>query len=127
MSLALLIAVTIVVAECASRMPLLSISRRFANVFPRALRTLRSSKASDHWKEVALLKLAKLSLVSSGCAAGAIFGIVAVFLGGVYVLSALFPGLWDLALSVEGITVASAAAILYLALKPHARSLLQRR
>ena len=127
MSLALLLVVTIAVAECASRVPLLAISRRFANVFPRALRTLRSSKASDHWKEVALLKLAKLSLVSSGCAAGAIFGIVAVFLGGVYVLSALFPGLWDLALSVEGITVASAAAILYLALKPHARSLLQRR
>jgi hypothetical protein len=127
MSIALLLVVTIVVAECASHVPLLSISRRFVDIFPRALRTLRSSKASDHWKEAALLKLAKLSLASSGCAAAAIFGIVALFVGGVYVLSALAPDLWDLALSVQGIIVASVAAILYLALKPHARSLLQRR
>jgi hypothetical protein len=127
MTVALLLLVTVVVAEFASRLPLLAISRRFGGIYPRALRTLRSSRASDHWKEAALLKLAKLSLISSGCAAGAIFGIVALFVGGIYVLDLVSPALWNLAMSVKGIVVASVAAILYLAVRPHARSLLQRR
>jgi hypothetical protein len=126
MTFALLLVVTIVVAECASHLPLLAISRRFAGIFPRALRTIRSKKASDHWKEVALLKLARLSLISSGCAAGAIFGIVALFVGGIYLLDLISPRLWELAMSIKGISVASAAAILYLAVRPHARSFLQR-
>ncbi|HET6621266.1 MAG TPA: hypothetical protein VFG64_15130 [Dongiaceae bacterium] len=97
------------------------------SIYPRALRTFRNVKASDHWKEVALLKLARLSLILSGCAAGAIFGIVALFVGGVYLLDLVSPSLWELAMSVEGISIASAAAMLYLAMRPHARSLLQRR
>jgi hypothetical protein len=127
MRFALLLVVTIVVAECASRLPLLAISRRFMSIYPRALRTFRRDKASDHWKEVALLKLARLSLILSGCAASAIFGIVALFVGGVYLLDLVSPRLWDLAMSFEGISLASAAAMLYLAMRPHARSLLQRR
>ncbi|WP_119304845.1 hypothetical protein [Dongia deserti] len=127
MTLALLLVVTIAVAECASHLPLLAISRRFAGIFPRALRTVRNAKASDHWKEMALLKLARLSLISSGCAAGAILGIVALFVGGIYVLDLVSPRLWELAMSIEGISIASAAAILYLAARSHARSLLQRR
>lgn len=127
MSIALLLIVTIVVTECASRLPLPAISRRFVSIYPRALRTFRKDRASDHWKEVALLKLARLSLILSGCAAGAIFGIVALFVGGVYLLDLVSPRLWQLAMSIEGISIASAAAILYLAMRPHARSLLQRR
>jgi hypothetical protein len=127
MRFALLLVVTIAVAECASRLPLLAISRRFMSIYPRALRTLRKNNASDHWKEVALLKLARLSLILSGCAAGAIFGIVALFVGGVYLLDLVSPRLWELAMSIEGISLASAAAMLYLAMRPHARSLLQRR
>jgi hypothetical protein len=127
MTVVLLLFVTIAVTECASRLPLLAISKRFGSIFPRALRTLRSSRASDHWKELALLKLAKLSLISSGCAAGAIFTVVALFVGGIYVLDLVYPSLWELAMSVEGIGVASVVAMLYLAVRPHARSLLQRR
>ena len=127
MRFALLLVVTIAVAECASHLPLLAISRRFLGIYPRALRTFRNDKASDHWKEVALLKLARLSLFLSGCAAGAIFAIVALFVGGVYLLDLVSPHLWDLAMSIEGISIASAAAVLYLAMRPRARSLLQPR
>lgn len=127
MRFALLLVVSIMVAECASHLPLLAISRRFMSIYPRALRTLRKSNASDHWKEVALLKLARLSLILSGCAAGAILGIVALFVGAVYLLDLVSPRLWDLAMSVEGISIASAAAVLYLAMRPRARSLLQPR
>lgn len=127
MTTALLLIVTIGVTECALRLPFRRMATRFAGIFPRALRTIRNGKASDHWKEKALLKLAKLSLISSACAAGAIFGIVALFVGGIYTLSLLFPRLWDLAMSIQGISIASVAAMLYLAVRGHATSLLQRR
>jgi hypothetical protein len=127
MAVALLLIVTAGVAECASRLPFMAMASRFLEVFPRAVRTIRNNKVSDHWKERALLKLARLSLISSGCIAGTIFGLVALFLAGSYLLSLLSPPLWDLALSIKGMAVATVAAILYLAAKPRARSLLQRR
>lgn len=127
MSVALLLVVTAGVVECALRLPFMAMASRFLQVFPRAVRTIRNDKVSDHWKERALLKLARLSLLSSGCIAGTIFGLVGLFLAGSYLLSLLSPALWDLALSVEGVVVATVAAVLYLAARPHARSLLQRR
>ena len=127
MAVALLLIVTAVVAECASRLPFMAMASRFLQVFPRALRTIRNDKVSDHWKERALLKLARLSLMSSGCIAGTIFGLVALFVATSYLLSLLAPSLWDLALSIKGVVVATVAAIVYLAAKPRALSLLQRR
>ncbi len=127
MAVALLLIVTAVVAECASRLPFMAMAGRFLQVFPRALRTIRNDKVSDHWKERALLKLARLSLTSSACIAGAIFGLVALFVAASYLLSLLSPSLWDLALSIKGVVVATVAAIVYLAAKPRALSLLQRR
>lgn len=127
MAVALLIIVTIAVAELALHLPFAMVTSRFMSVIPRAVRTIRNDKVSDHWKERALLKLAKLSLFSSGCVAGIIFGLVALFLAGAYVLSLVSPGLWDLALSVQGIVVASVAAVLYLLVRAQAKARLQRR
>jgi hypothetical protein len=127
MAVALLLLVAIGVTECASRLPFAAMTSRFLGVFPRAVRAIRNDKVSDRWKERALLKLAKLSLISSVCAAGAIFALVALFLGGSYLLSYLAPPLWQLAMSIEGVIVASVAAVLYLMVRTHARARLQRR
>lgn len=127
MAVALLIIVTIGVVEVATRLPFAMVTARFMGVLPRAIRTIRNDKVSDHWKERALLKLARLSLFSSGCIAGIIFGLVALFLAGTYLLSLASPALWDLTLSVEGIVVASVAAVVYLLARTRATSRLQRR
>jgi hypothetical protein len=122
----MLLIVTIATTECACRLPFRAIAARFLGILPRALRAIRSPSASDHWKERALLKLAKLSLLSSVCAGGAILGLVAIFLGGAYALSLISPPLWPLATSVEGIAIASVVAVLYLAGRVYAQSRLQR-
>ena len=127
MTAVLLLVVTIGVTECASHLPFKAIATRFLSIFPRAVRAIRNNKVSDHWKEKALLKLARLSLMSSVCAAGVIFGLVALFVIGIRLLSLMAPPLWDFAMSLEGIGVASGAAVLYLAVRAHARSFLQRR
>jgi hypothetical protein len=126
MAVALLIIVTIGVVEVATRLPFAMVTARFVGVIPRAVRTIRNDKVSDHWKERALLKLARLSLLSSGCFAGIIFGLVALFLAGAYLLSLIAPDLWDLALSVQGVVVASVAAVLYLLVRAQAIARLQR-
>jgi hypothetical protein len=95
-------------------------------VLPRALRAIRNKAVSDHWKERALLKLAKLSLISSVCAGGAIFGLVGIFLGGTYLLSLLSPSLWSFAMSLEGIVIASVVATLYLIARVYLEARLQR-
>jgi hypothetical protein len=126
MDAVMLLIVTVGVTECASRLPFRTMATRFLSIFPRAIRAIRRERASDHWKERALLKLARISLISSICAASAISGLVALFVGGVYLLSLFFPHLWAFAMSLEGIVIASVAAILYLAVRTHARSRLQR-
>jgi hypothetical protein len=126
MDILLLLIVTIGTTECACHLPFKKMSARFIGILPRAIRTIRNNVASDHWKERALLKLARLSLVSSMCAGGAIFGLVAIFLGGVYLLSLISPPLWPFAMSVEGITIVSVFAILYLIGRVYAESRLQR-
>jgi len=126
MNTVMLVIVTIGTMECAVHMPFKTMSDRLLGVLPRAIRAIRNNAVSDHWKEKALLKLAKLSLVSSICAAGAIFGLAAVFVGGVYLLSLLFPSLWDFAMSLEGMAIASGAAMLYLGARLYAGSRLQR-
>ena len=126
MAIALLIIVTIGVVEVATRLPFAMVTARFMGVIPRAVRTIRNDKVSDHWKERALLKLARLSLLSSGCFAGIIFGLVALFLAAAYLLSLVTPSLWDLALSVQGVVVASVAAVLYLLVRAQAIARLQR-
>lgn len=127
MNTLMLLIVTIATTECAARLPFKTISARFLGVLPRALRAIRSRAASDHWKEKALLKLAKLSLASSLCAGAAIFGLVAVFLGGVYLLSLAVPSLWTFAMSPEGVVIASGVATLYLVARLYAGARLQRR
>ena len=62
MDAVLLLIVTIGTTECAWHVPWKRMSARFLGIFPRALRTIRHKVASDHWRERALLKLAKLSL-----------------------------------------------------------------
>jgi hypothetical protein len=126
MNTLLLLIVTAGITECAYRVPFKAMSARLLGVLPRAMRAIRSATASDHWKEKALLKLAKLSLISSLCVSGAIFGLVAVFLGGVYLLSLISPPLWPFAMSIEGITIVSVFAILYLIGRVYAESRLQR-
>ena len=107
MIIAMLLIVTVGTAECAYHLPFKAMSARLLGVLPRALRAIRNKAVSDHWKERALLKLAKLSLISSVCAGGAIFGLVGIFLGGTYLLSLLSPSLWSFAMSLEGIVIAS--------------------
>jgi hypothetical protein len=126
MDILLLLIVTIGTTECACRLPFKKMSARFMGILPRAIRAIRSNAASDHWKERALLKLAKLSLISSMCAGGAIFGLVAIFLVGLYLLSLLSPPLWTFAISLQGITMTSVFAILYLVGRIYAESRLQR-
>jgi len=127
MAIALLLIITIGVTEFASRLPFTMMASRFLGVFPRAIRAIRNDRVSDHWKERALLKLAKLSLISSLYMGGAILGLVALFVGGTYVLHLLYPRLWGFAMSTEGIALASGAAIVYLVMKAHAQSRLRRR
>jgi hypothetical protein len=127
MAIALLLIITIGVTEFASRLPFTMMASRFLGVFPRAIRAIRNDRVSDHWKERALLKLAKLSLISSLYMGGAILGLVALFVGGTYVLHLLYPRLWGFAMSTEGIVLASGAAIVYLVMKAHAQSRLRRR
>lgn len=127
MSAIALVIVTVAVSEFALRLPFQTVAKRFIGIFPRALRTIRSERVSEHWKEKALLKLAKLSLLSSFCAAGAIFGVVALFIAAIYGLGLLLPTLQGFALSVEGIALASVVATLYLVARSHAKSRLQRR
>ncbi|MEZ5830568.1 MAG: hypothetical protein R3D05_05275 [Dongiaceae bacterium] len=114
------------VTELASHLPFKAMTARFAGILPRAIRTIRNERVSDHWKEKALLKLARRSLTSSVCIGGSIFCIVAVFIGIVGLLSLVDPPLWDFAMSVAGIVAASVAAVLYLTVRTHARSYLQR-
>jgi hypothetical protein len=127
MDTVMLLIVTIGTTECACRLPFKTMSARFISILPRAMRAIRNNAASDHWKERALLKLAKLSLISSVCAGGAIFGLVAIFLSGVYLLSLFSPPLWPFATSLVGIAIASVIAILYLVGRIYAGSRLQRR
>jgi hypothetical protein len=127
MAIALLLVITIGVTEFASRLPFKAMASRFLGVLPRAIRAIRNHRASDHWKERALLKLARLSLVSALCMGGAILGLVALFVGGTYALNLLHPRLWEFTMSAEGVALASGAAILYLVIKAHAQSRLQRR
>lgn len=122
----MLVIVAIGTTECAVRMPFGTMSHRLLGVLPRTIRAVRNNAVSDHWKERALLKLARLSLMSSICVAGAIFGLVVIFVGGVYLLSLPFPSLWAFAMSLEGIAIASVAAILYLGVRVYAGSRLQR-
>ena len=126
MNAVLLLIVTIGTTECACRVPFKKMSVRFLGILPRALRAIRRKAVSDHWKELILLKLAKLSLISSVCVGGAIFGLVAIFLAGLYLLSFLSPPLWTFAMSLEGITIASVFAILYMVGRIYAESRLQR-
>lgn len=127
MIIVMLLIVTIGTTECACRLPFKTMSARFLSILPRAMRAIRNNAASDHWKERALLKLAKLSLISSVCAGSAIFSLVAIFLGGIYLLSLLSPPLWAFAMSLEGISIASVIATLYLIGRIYAESRLQRR
>jgi hypothetical protein len=126
MDTVMLLIVTIGTTECACRLPFKAMSTRFLSILPRAMRAIRSTAASDHWKQRALLKLAKLSLVSSVCAGGAILGLVVIFLAGVYALSLISPPLWPFAMSLKGIAIASAFAVLYLVGRIYAESRLQR-
>jgi hypothetical protein len=126
MDVVLLLIVTIGTTECACHLPWKRMSARFLGIFPRALRTIRHKVASDHWREQALLKLAKLSLMSSICAGSAIFGLVALFLAGLYLLSLLSPPLWAFAMSLRGIAITSVFGILYLVGRIYAESRLQR-
>jgi hypothetical protein len=126
MNTLMLLIVTIGTTECAYRIPFKTMSARLLGVLPRAVQVIRNVAASDHWKEKALLKLARLSLTSSICVGSAILGLVATFLGGIYLLSLLSPPLWPLAMSLEGITIASVFAILYLIGRIYAESRLQR-
>ncbi len=126
MDVVLLVIVTIGTTECACRLPFKRMSSRFLGILPRALRAIRHKAASDHWKERALLKLAKLSLMSSICVGSAILGLVAIFLAGLYLLSLLSPPLWTLAISPAGIAIASIFAILYMVGRVYAESRLQR-
>jgi hypothetical protein len=126
MDAVLLLIVTVATTECACHLPWKRMSARFLEIFPRALRTIRHKVASDHWRERALLKLAKLSLMSSICAGSSIFGLVALFLAGLYLLSLLSPPLWEFGMSLRGIAMTSVFAILYLVGRIYAESRLQR-
>jgi hypothetical protein len=122
----MLMVATIGTTECACRLPFKTMLARFLEVLPRAMRAIRNDAVSDHWKQRALLKLAKLSLVSSVSVGSAIFGLVGFFVASIYLMSLLSPPLWPFAMSVEGITIASVFAILYLIGRVYAESRLQR-
>ena len=126
MYIVILMVVSVATTECACRLPFKSMSARFLQVLPRAMRAIRNDAASDHWKQKALLKLAKLSLLSSLSVGGALLGLVGFFVASVYLMSLLSPPLWAFALSTEGIIVASMFAILYLIGRTYAESRLQR-
>ncbi len=123
---AALVLAAIAVAEAALRLPLVKVARRFAGIWPRARRTMGRQGASDHWKEKALLKLARRSLAASFCTAAMIAALVAAFLAIVFGLSLLSPPIWEFALSPVGLGIVTIAAILHLVVRPHACRLLQR-
>lgn len=125
-AVAALVVAAIAVAEAALRLPLLTVVRRFAGIWPQARRTMGRQRASDHWKEKALLKLARRSLAASFCLAAMIAALVAVFLAVVFGLSLLLPPLWEFALGPVGLGIATLAALLHLIVRPYARRLLQR-
>lgn len=122
----MLIVASIATTECACRLPFKALLARFLQVLPRAMRAIRSDAASDHWKQKALLKLAKLSLMSAASVGSAILGLVGLFVGSVYLMSLLSPPLWPFVMSAEGIAFASVFAILYLIGRIYAEARLQR-
>jgi hypothetical protein len=122
----MLMVVAIGTTECACRLPFKTMLARFLEVPSRAMRAIRNDAASDHWKQKALLKLAKLSLISSARVGGAILGLVGLFVVSVYLMSLLSPALWPFAMSVKGIAIASVFAVLYLIGRVYAESRLQR-
>jgi hypothetical protein len=85
-------------------------------------------KSVPVWSVAAIVLFYSLGTVAFAwyCAGGAIFGLVAIFLGGVYLLSLLSPPLWPFAMSLEGIAIASVFAMLYLVGRVYAESHLQR-
>jgi len=122
----MLMVATIGTTECACRLPFRTMLGRFLEILPRAMRAVRNDAVSDHWKQKALLKLAKLSLMSSVSVGGAILGLVGLFIASIFVMSLLAPPLWPFAMSVEGITIATLFAVLYLIGRFYAESRLQR-
>ena len=112
-----LIAGSICFVEIFLRLNSLARIRDLNELLHKVAKVLRSSKISDHWKEIVLpsyaLQLFKLSLLIfailvASCSGFLILGVVSSLLGGRFV---------DLSASVMGISVCTVSALAYAALR----------
>lgn len=112
-----LAAITVVLVELVRALPLAGLAARLAAATRGPLRTMGRAGVSDHWKERAMLILARRTfLASAGCLLClAAFGGVAALL--LLAAGSVLPGLAGLAFSWAGLAVSAAVATLYVVLR----------
>ena len=119
MSVVLTIALSLVVAEIAVRLPLADTVWRLARIGRKAMRTLSARSVSDHWKERAMLRYSRDLMKASVQLAALLVVLVAVALALALVLERGFPGFLGFTIGWTGLLVSLAAITVFLWARHH--------
>ena len=109
----LTIILCVFVVETALRLPLLNVVADIASISNRAMRTLASTRISDHWKEVVMLKYA-IRLFKSAITLSVLLTIIAlVVLASIYASDYFGVGLGEFLYTGIGLIYSTISATAY--------------
>lgn len=107
---------SIALVEVALRLPFAALLRRMADVSARSLRVTRA-RASDHWKQKAMMLCSGRMMKAALSLAGAVAILGAIATAGIWLIGAMVPGFSAAVLSGFGLISVTVIACIHFAVR----------